>query len=192
MPALFALTMFLSATLLFMVQPMVGKMVLPHVGGNPAVWNTCMVFFQALLLLGYWYAHKLTKLPSLAKQVAIHTAVLASAGAALLIAALLADDYSTVPIAKSLAPEGGALPFISVISMLALAIGLPFLAVSTSAPLLQRWFTVTASPNTARWTVTCRRWSFRPFSLCAYQYPPSRSAWKNTMQVFHTAELPPT
>ena len=147
MPALFALTMFLSATLLFMVQPMVGKMVLPHVGGNPAVWNTCMVFFQALLLLGYWYAHKLTKLPSLAKQVAIHTAVLASAGAALLIAALLADDYSTVPIAKSLAPEGGALPFISVISMLALAIGLPFLAVSTSAPLLQRWFTVTGHPS---------------------------------------------
>ena len=147
MPALFALTMFLSATLLFMVQPMVGKMVLPHVGGNPAVWNTCMVFFQALLLLGYWYAHKLTKLPSLTKQVAIHTGVLCAAGTVLLIASLLTVEHSTVPILKSLAPEGGSLPFFAVIAMLGAAIGLPFLAVSTSAPLLQRWFTVTGHPS---------------------------------------------
>ena len=117
-PALFALTMFLSATLLFMVQPMVGKMVLPHVGGNPAVWNTCMVFFQALLLLGYWYAHKLTKLPSLTKQVAIHTGVLCAAGTVLLIASLVTVEHSTVPILKSLAPEGGSLPFFAVIAML--------------------------------------------------------------------------
>jgi len=146
-PALFALTMFLSATLLFMVQPMVGKMVLPHVGGNPAVWNTCMVFFQALLLLGYWYAHRLTKLPSVSKQVAIHVGVLATAGLVLFVAWLLTAENSTVPIVKSLAPEGGALPFFAVIAMLAVAIGLPFLAVSTSAPLLQRWFTVTAHPS---------------------------------------------
>ena len=147
MPALFALTMFLSATLLFMVQPMVGKMVLPHVGGNPAVWNTCMVFFQALLLLGYWYAHKLTGLRSQAKQVAIHIGVLTLGGAVLAAAALLTPGHSAVPILKSLAPEGGSLPFFAVISMLAVAIGLPFLAVSTSAPLLQRWFTATAHPS---------------------------------------------
>ncbi len=147
MPALFALTMFLSATLLFMVQPMVGKMVLPHVGGNPAVWNTCMVFFQALLLLGYWYAHKLTSMASLARQVAIHAGVLATAGAVLIFASLTTANHSTVPILKSLAPEGGALPFFAVISMLGVAIGLPFLAVSTSAPLLQRWFTVTGHPS---------------------------------------------
>jgi len=146
-PALFALTMFLSATLLFMVQPMVGKMVLPHVGGNPAVWNTCMVFFQALLLLGYWYAHKLTGLRSQAKQVAIHIGVLTIGGAVLAVAALLTPGHSAVPILKSLAPEGGSLPFFAVISMLAVAIGLPFLAVSTSAPLLQRWFTATAHPS---------------------------------------------
>ncbi len=139
--------MFLSATLLFMVQPMVGKMVLPHVGGNPAVWNTCMVFFQALLLLGYWYAHKLTGITSLARQVAIHAGVLATAGAVLTFASLTTADHSTVPILKSLAPEGGALPFFAVISMLGVAIGLPFLAVSTSAPLLQRWFTMTGHPS---------------------------------------------
>ena len=147
MPALFALTMFLSATLLFMVQPMVGKMVLPHVGGNPAVWNTCMVFFQAILLLGYYYAHRLTKLSSVGRQVAIHVAVLGTALAALIIAAAATEEHSAVPILKSLAPEGGALPFLAVVSMLAVAIGLPFLAVSTSAPLLQRWFTATAHPS---------------------------------------------
>jgi len=53
----FAVTLFVSATLLFLVQPMVGKMILPLLGGTPAVWNTCMVFFQAMLLLGYLYAH---------------------------------------------------------------------------------------------------------------------------------------
>ena len=56
-PVLFAVTLFVSASLLFMVQPMVGKMILPLLGGSPAAWNTCMVFFQALLLLGYLYAH---------------------------------------------------------------------------------------------------------------------------------------
>jgi hypothetical protein len=59
-PLLFAVTLFVSASLLFMVQPMVGKMVLPLLGGSPAVWNGCMVFFQALLLLGYLYAHYVT------------------------------------------------------------------------------------------------------------------------------------
>ena len=54
---LFAFTLFVSATLLFLVQPMVGKMVLPSLGGSPAVWNTCMVFFQGVLLAGYAYTH---------------------------------------------------------------------------------------------------------------------------------------
>jgi hypothetical protein len=55
--ALYTLTLFLSASLLFSVQPMIGKMILPLLGGTPAVWNTCLVFFQASLLLGYLYAH---------------------------------------------------------------------------------------------------------------------------------------
>ena len=57
---LFALAIFLSATLLFMVQPLTGKILLPVLGGSPAVWSTCMVFFQAVLLLGYLYAHALS------------------------------------------------------------------------------------------------------------------------------------
>jgi len=146
-PALFAFTMFLSATLLFMVQPMVGKMVLPHVGGSPAVWNTCMVFFQTLLLLGYLYAHKLASLPSQKSQVKIHIAVLCTAAAVLAIASASTHDSSAVPILKSLAPSGGGFPFLEVLAMLAISIAVPFFAVSTSAPLLQRWFTVTGHPG---------------------------------------------
>jgi len=146
-PVLFAVTMFISATLLFMVQPMVGKMVLPHVGGSPAVWNTCMVFFQTLLLLGYWYAHKLTDIPNQRSQVKVHLAVLAGAAAVMGIAVFASSDGSAVPIVKSLAPSGGGFPFFSVMAMLAIAIAVPFFAVSTSAPLLQRWFTATAHPS---------------------------------------------
>ena len=60
MPLLFAATLFVSAFLLFLVQPMVGKLLLPLLGGTPAVWNTCLVFFQAALLAGYAYAHAAT------------------------------------------------------------------------------------------------------------------------------------
>ena len=81
MPVLFAVTLFVSATLLFMVQPMVGKMILPLLGGSPAAWNTCMVFFQGLLLLGYLYAHNITtryeKQPS--RQTFLHLVVIGTA-----------------------------------------------------------------------------------------------------------------
>ena len=70
----FAVTLFVGACLLFLVQPMVSKMMLPHLGGSPNVWNTCMCFFQAMLLLGYAYAHWLaTRFGGLA-QAAIHAA----------------------------------------------------------------------------------------------------------------------
>src|SRR5579885_1755991 len=72
----FALTLFASATLLFLVEPMVGKMILPLLGGTPAVWNTCMVFFQAVLLAGYAYAHATTAWLGARKQALLHLAVL--------------------------------------------------------------------------------------------------------------------
>src|SRR5947209_2109691 len=72
----FALTLFTSATLLFLVEPMVGKRILPLLGGTPAVWNTCMVFFQAVLLAGYAYAHAATAWLSARTQVLLHLAVL--------------------------------------------------------------------------------------------------------------------
>src|SRR5215216_3831295 len=74
--ALFGLTLFVSSALVFVAEPMFGKMVLPRLGGSPAVWNTCMVFFQALLLAGYAYAHALTRL-SLRRQTVVHTGLFA-------------------------------------------------------------------------------------------------------------------
>ena len=143
MPVLFAITLFLSAALLFMVQPMVGKMILPLLGGGAGVWNTCMVFFQAMLLLGYLYAHRLSSVPSIGKQVRIHIGVLLITSLGMAAAMALTSENSPIPIMKSLAPEGSAFPFLNILALLCVAIGVPFFAVSTSAPLLQRWFSAT-------------------------------------------------
>src|SRR5436190_4854647 len=72
----FSLTLFSSALLLFLVEPMVAKMILPLLGGTPSVWNTCMAFFQATLLAGYLYAHLTTKWLSVRRQVVLHLGVL--------------------------------------------------------------------------------------------------------------------
>ena len=87
--ALFALTLFISASLVFVVEPMFGKMVLPRLGGTPAVWNSCMVFYQTVLLAGYGYAHLLSRRCPLPAQVGIHTALLLAA--AFLPVSLAAD-----------------------------------------------------------------------------------------------------
>jgi hypothetical protein len=131
----FAGTLFLSALLLFLVQPMVGKMVLPMLGGSPAVWNTCMVFFQAMLLAGYLYAHASTTLLGSRKQAAVHLVV-------------MAVPFIVLPIAvsKTLAPHGEDNPVLGVLLLLTVAVGLPFFVVSASAPLLQKWFASTDHP----------------------------------------------
>lgn len=76
MLALFVITLFLSSSLLFLVQPMFAKMVLPLLGGTPAVWNTCMVFFQAALLAGYLYAHLSTRWLGIRRQAMLHCVIL--------------------------------------------------------------------------------------------------------------------
>jgi hypothetical protein len=130
----FAVTLFVGACLLFLVQPMVSKMMLPHLGGSPNVWNTCMCFFQAMLLLGYAYAHWLvTRFGGLA-QAAIHAAILG------LAALFLPFDLTTqLPPA-----EGSPVPWL--IARLATTVGPPFFAISATAPLLQRWFSRTDHP----------------------------------------------
>src|SRR4051794_15697534 len=138
--------MFVSATLFFLAQPMVGKMILPLLGGTPAVWNTCMVFFQALLLAGYFYAHRNTSQLPPRRQVAVHAGLLVVAAVSLLVGAALVQNHSPVPIFKSLAPQGSDLPFFGVILLLFAAIGIPFFPVSTTAPLLQKWFSETGHP----------------------------------------------
>ncbi len=130
----FALTLFCSATLLFMVEPMIGKMILPLLGGTPAVWNTCMVFFQAVLLLGYAYAHVSTSWLGPRKQAALHLL-------------LLALPFVFLPLAVNRdLIKGGENPIVGLLLLLSLTVGLPMFVVSASAPLLQKWFASTSHP----------------------------------------------
>ncbi|HRF09909.1 MAG TPA: fused MFS/spermidine synthase [Xanthobacteraceae bacterium] len=135
-PAVFAATLFLSALLLFAVQPMFTKMVLPKLGGAPAIWSVALVFFQASLLLGYAYAHWLTKYFSPRHGAFIHLGFLG-------IAAL------TLPL--SIASGFGMPPSTHIevwlLALFAASIGLPFTALSASAPLLQRWFADSEHPR---------------------------------------------
>ena len=146
MPVLFAVTLFVSASLLFMVQPMVGRMILPLLGGSPAAWNTCMVFFQAMLLLGYLYAHKVTNRLAPRRQVVFHLVVLGGAILALALGAALTANHSPIAVVRSLAPQNTPYPMFGVLGLLFVAVGIPFFAVSTSAPLLQRWFAYSGHP----------------------------------------------
>src|SRR6195256_4766202 len=127
--------MFTGATLLFVVQPMVGKMILPLLGGTPAVWSTCMVFFQAALLGGYTYAHASTARLRPSRQALLHLVVLALPAAVLPLA-----------VNPALLHGGETNPVLDVLLLLSFSVGLPFLVVSATAPLLQQWFTRTGHP----------------------------------------------
>ncbi len=135
---LFAVTLLLSSTLLFLVQPMVGKMLLPVLGGSPAVWNTSMVFFQAMLLLGYLYAHASTRWLGSKRQSFLHIFVMIGALIVLPISVGSPQDQATLS-----SPAGWLL-----ITLL-LSVGWPFFVISTSAPLLQTWFSKTNHPHAA-------------------------------------------
>lgn len=132
---LYALTLFAGATLLFVMQPMVGKMILPLLGGTPAVWSTCLVFFQAALLGGYAYAHASTTRLRPSRQALLHLIV-------------LAVPLAVLPLAVNprLLRGGEANPVLDVLTLLSVSVGLPFLVVSATAPLLQQWFTRTGHP----------------------------------------------
>jgi SAM-dependent methyltransferase len=127
----YAATIFLSSFLLFLVQPLIARLILPWFGGSAAVWTTCMLFFQALLLAGYAYAHFLEKkLPQGKLQPLIHTALLAVAVALL-------------PISPSEAwkPAGEDEPISRILLLLGASVGLPYFLVASTSPLLQAWFT---------------------------------------------------
>ncbi len=126
---LFAGTLFTSAALMFVLQPMFGKILLPLLGGSPAVWNTCMVFYQSILFLGYLYAHYLSTRLNQHKQILIHIAVILVSFLALPVA--LPDNVS---------PPTESNPTFWLLGVLFLSIGLPFFVVSTTAPLIQKWF----------------------------------------------------
>ncbi len=125
---LFVATIFLSAALLFVVEPMFARMALPLLGGSPAVWNTALVFYQAVLLLGYAYAHALSRITP-RRQAMFHSVVLLLPALALPIA-----------VAHHGLPPGGGNPIPWLLGLLVSAVGLPFFVVSTGGSLLQRWF----------------------------------------------------
>lgn len=144
MRLLYSLTLFVGAALLFVVQPMTGKMILPLAGGTPAVWTTCMVFFQAALLAGYYYAHATTVGFGPRRVAGFHPALL-GLPLALLVGTAVAAGAPVTPM-KSLAPHGADYPFFPLALLLLVLIGVPFFFVATSAPLLQRWFADTDDP----------------------------------------------
>lgn len=131
---LYGVTLFLSAALLFTVQPMFGKLVLPRLGGTPAVWNTCMVFFQAALLFGYLYAHaSTTKLPG-RRQLALHGLVL-----------LLPLLFLPLALPSRIWGLDETTPIPWLLAAMTVSVGIPFLILSTTNPTLQVWFAASKS-----------------------------------------------
>lgn len=128
-PLLFALAIFTSAALVFGVQPMVTKLVLPMLGGSPSVWNTAMVFFQTALLIGYGYAHLLQRIGSIRTQVGVHLVLL-----------LLAALFLPLRISGWLGDPDPSAPIGWLLVTLTMSVGAPFAVLSATAPLLQAWY----------------------------------------------------
>ncbi|MEO7270385.1 MAG: fused MFS/spermidine synthase [Vicinamibacterales bacterium] len=137
-PALFALTTFTSSSLLFVIQPMAAKMVLPKLGGSPAVWGACVLFFQTFLLFGYLYAHLTTRRLSVRAQAALQIALL-----------LLALPMLPLAIGSGSPPAQGS-PVWWLLRTLTIRLGLPFFLLSATAPLVQRWYATLSSAHAAR------------------------------------------
>jgi len=131
-------TMFLSSLLVFSVQPMFAKMVLPLLGGSPGVWNTAMLFFQIVLLASYAYAHFMSKLFSQKLQAWLHVLFMTTILVCL-----------PISIAQGWTPPVEEAPVLWLIGLFAVSVGFPFFAVATNAPLLQRWFSYTGHSEAA-------------------------------------------
>ncbi len=134
---LYALTIFTSAFLLFLVQPIIAKQILPWFGGSAAVWTTCLVFFQFLLLAGYAYSDWTTRNLAARKQVVLHII-------------LLAASLASLPIVADTGwkPAGDEDPAWRILGLLAATIGLPYFLLSTTGPLVQAWFARTFPAGT--------------------------------------------
>jgi SAM-dependent methyltransferase len=126
---LYALTILVSAFLLFQVQPVIAKIILPWFGGSAAVWTTCLLFFQMVLLLGYLYAHAVIRYLKPRMQVLVHAGLL-------LVCALTLPVYPSA----SWKPTGTEEPTLRILGLLAATLGLPYFMLSTTGPLLQAWY----------------------------------------------------
>jgi len=129
MHRLYLVSIFLSAFLLFQVQPLVSKAILPWFGGAPSVWTSCMLFFQILLFLGYLYAHLVSTYLRPAAVAVTHTCVIV---AAILMLPVLPDE--------AWKPSAAGVPTLQILTLLTVCVGLPFFLLASSAPLIQmRW-----------------------------------------------------
>ena len=128
----FALSIFTGAFLLFQVQPLIGKYILPWFGGSPGVWTTCLLFFQTLLLGGYAYAHFSSKLLKPRGQTVLHLALL-----------LLALAFLPITPAETWKAHLSGEPTLHILLLLTATIGLPYFVLSATGPLMQQWFSVT-------------------------------------------------
>ena len=126
---LFTALVFLNASLMFVAQPMMGKLLLPLLGGAPAVWNTCMVFFQGLLLAGYLYAHWAPAWLGNSRHILFHLMLLLLAGS-------FSAGLNSVPSPEQLSES----PVHFTLLMLWSGVGFSFFVLSAGAPLLQRWY----------------------------------------------------
>jgi hypothetical protein len=125
----YALAIFSGAFLLFQVQPLIGKYILPWFGGGPGVWTTCMLFFQVVLLAGYAYAHFTSRWLKPRSQAILHLV--------LLMAALA---FLPITPSDSWKPRGSENPVLQILSLLGVSLGLPYFVLSTTGPLMQQWF----------------------------------------------------
>ncbi|MEL7213816.1 MAG: fused MFS/spermidine synthase [Pseudomonadota bacterium] len=135
-PVLFTSTIFLSASLLFFVQPLFAKLVLPHIGGAPAVWTTAMLFFQTVLIAGYLYAHLSTKYLPVKAQIGVHLALWA-----------LALFFLPLSVPDTWSYDPSASPALQTLILFALGVGLPFAVLSANAPLIQSWYAKSGGPS---------------------------------------------
>lgn len=135
MLGLFAGAILAAALLLFLIQPMAAKIVLPKLGGAPSVWIASMLFFQAALLLGYFYTHILSTRLRVQVQLAIHAVL------------LLVAAYTLPPPVDMQPPTAADDPVLWLLRTLAITVGLPFFVIATTSPLLQRWFSYTGHPS---------------------------------------------
>ena len=164
---LYAVTIFFSAFLLFLVQPLIAKQILPWFGGSSAVWTTCLVFFQSVLLAGYAYTDWTTRRLAPKKQAWLHIGLLV---ASLAVLPIIAD--------VSWKPSGDEDPALRILGLLLATIGLPYLLLSTTGPLVQAWFA-----RTFRDAVPYRLFALSNLAsmLALLSYPVAIEPWVNTV-----------
>ncbi|HEY3445545.1 MAG TPA: ferrichrome ABC transporter permease [Myxococcales bacterium] len=163
---LFAATVFLSAFLLFLVQPLVGRVLLPWFGGAPSVWTTCMLFFQVLLLAGYGWAHLVSRQPP-RRQAALHLSMLGAAALAFVVGA--ARWGAPIVPDASMKPPDGLYPTARLLLLLAQTVGLPYLALSATGPLLQAWY-ARVYPDRSAWRLYALSNTGSMLALFAYPF----------------------